>query len=261
MQVYRGLPILTNQPARPTRLVAIWPLDHEASVGAYQPLAHAAIDEILAAGRAPVLVGGTGLYMRAALTELRLPPRPAPEARRRWEEFYDSHGPIHAHGRLQALDPEAAAAVHPNDRRRVVRALELAEVGSSLAGGRLWDENYRHPTLLVGLDVPPGELERRIEQRTRAMFDAGVEDEVRTALAAPISATARRVLGLDEVATLPREEAIQALVVRTRRYAAYQRKWLRRTPGLVSVPADRPVAEVAAEILEVARARKCLPPR
>ena len=260
MQVYRGLPILTNQPERPTRLVAIWSLDHEASVGEYQPLAHAAIDEILAAGRTPVVVGGTGLYLRAALTDLRLPPPPEPEVRRRWEEFYDSHGPVHAHGRLQALDPEAAAVVHPNDRRRVVRALELAEVGSSLAGGRLWDEDYRHPTLLVGLDVPPAELERRIEERTRAMFDAGVDDEVRAALDAPISATARHMLGLEEIASLRREEAIRVLVVRTRRYAAYQRKWLRRTPGLVSVRADRPVAEVADEILEVARARERVPP-
>jgi tRNA dimethylallyltransferase len=261
MQVYRGLPILANQPARPTRLVAIWPLDHEASVGDYQWLAHAAIDDILAAGRTPVVVGGTGLYLRAALTGLQLPPPPAPEARRRWEEFYDSHGAVHAHGRLQALDPEAAAAVHPNDRRRVVRALELSELGSSLAGGKLWDEDYRHPTLLFGLEVEPAGLERRIEERTRAMFDAGVEDEVRAALAAPISATARHMLGLDEIASLPRDEAMQAIALRTRRYAAYQRKWMRRTPGLVSVRADRPAAEVADEILEMARTGERVPRR
>jgi tRNA dimethylallyltransferase len=261
MQVYRGLPILTNQPERATRLVAIWPLDHEASVGEYQALAHAAIDEILAAGRTPIVVGGTGLYLRAALTALSLPPPPAPGVRERWEAFYDAHGPLHAHGRLQALDPEAAAAVHPNDRRRVVRALELAEAGASLAGDRLWEEEYRHPTLLVGLEVPPEELERRIEERTLAMFEAGVEEEVRAALAGPVSSTARRMLGLDEVASLPREEAIRALVLRTRRYAAYQRKWLRRSPGVVSVPAHRPAAEVADEILEVARARQRVPRR
>jgi tRNA dimethylallyltransferase len=261
MQVYRGLPILTNQPERPTRLVAIWPLDHEASVGEYQALAHAAIDEILAAGRAPVVVGGTGLYLRAALTALRLPPPPAPGVRERWEGFYDAHGPLHAHGRLQALDPEAAAGVHPNDRRRVVRALELAEAGESLAGDKLWEENYRHPSVLFGLEVPPDELERRIEQRTRAMFAAGVEEEVRAALSGPVSSTARRMLGLDEVASLPREEAIRALVVRTRRYAAYQRKWLRRSPGVVSVRANRPAAEVADEILEVACARERVPRR
>ena len=260
MQVYRGLPILSNQPDRPTRLVGIWPLDHEASVGEYQRLAHEAIDEILAAEKTPVVMGGTGLYLRAALTRLQLPPPPEPGARSRWEEFYDAHGPVHAHGRLQALDPEAAAAVHPNDRRRVVRALELAEAGSSLAGGKLWDEEYRRPTLLFGLDVPPEELERRIVQRTRGMFDAGVEDEVARALAGPISTTARHMLGLGEIASLEHEQAIEALVVRTRRYAAYQRKWLRRTPGVVSVRADRPAAEVADEILQVARTRERLPP-
>ena len=260
MQVYRGLPILSNQPHRPTRLVAVWPLGHEASVGEYQRLAHEAIDEVLSAGRMPVVVGGTGLYLRAALTRLELPPPPEPGARHRWEEFYDAHGSVHAHGRLQALDPEAAAAVHPNDRRRVVRALELAEAGSSLAGGKLWDEEYRRPTLLFGLEVPPDELERRIEKRTRAMFEAGVEDEVRQVLAGTISATARHMLGLEEIASLEREQAIESLVARTRRYAAYQRKWLRRTPGVVSVRADRPAAEVADEILQVARARELLPP-
>jgi tRNA dimethylallyltransferase len=150
--------------------------------------------------------------------------------------------------------------VHANDRRRVVRALELAEAGSSLAGGKLWDEEYRRPTLLFGLEVPPEELERRIAERTRAMFEAGVEDEVRAALAGPISATARHMLGIEEIASLEREQAVEALVVRTRRYAAYQRKWLRRTPGVVSVRADRPAAEVADEILQVARARERLPP-
>ena len=92
MQVYRGLPILTNQPERPTRLVGIWPLDREGSVAEYQRLAHAAIDEILAAGRTPIVAGGTGLYLRAALAELDLPPAPAPGARERWERAYDEDG-------------------------------------------------------------------------------------------------------------------------------------------------------------------------
>ena len=261
LQVYRGLPILTNQASEPTRLIGIWPLEHEASVGEYAPLAHAAIDEILAAGRTPVVVGGTGLYLRAALAELALPPRPGSDARARWERFYDAVGSGAAHVRLAELDPAAAAAVHPNDRRRVVRALELAEIGASLVpdDDRLWAEGTRHPTLLVGLDVPEDVLERRIEERSRAMFDAGVQDEVRNALAGRISLTARQALGLEEIATLPREQATAELIVRTRRYAAYQRKWMRRMPGLVSVAADRPAGEIADEILEVARARQLLP--
>src|SRR5205085_6273984 len=127
MQVYEGLPILTNRSAHPERLVGIWPLTHEASVGEYAPLAHAAIDEILAAGRTPVVAGGTGLYFRAALAELGLPPAPAAGERERWEQLYDNSGATAAHDRLRELDPAAAERLHANDRRRVVRALELAD--------------------------------------------------------------------------------------------------------------------------------------
>jgi tRNA dimethylallyltransferase len=261
MQVYAGLPILTNQPERPTRLVGIWELDHEASVGEYQVLAHAAIDEILAGGKTPVVVGGTGLYLRAALADLDLPPAPAAGARGRWQSFYDDQGPERAHKALADRDPQAAAAVHPNDRRRVVRALELAEAGRSLAPDRdrLWGADTRHPTLLFGLEVPPDVLERRIVERTRAMFEAGVQEEVRRALERPLSQTARQALGLEEVATLTPDEARERLAQRTRRYAAYQRKWMRRIPALVSLDADRPPGEVADEILEVARTRQRLP--
>jgi tRNA dimethylallyltransferase len=261
MQVYRGLPILTNQSAYPARLVGIWPLDQEVSVGAYAPLAHAAIDEILAAGRTPVVVGGTGLYLRAAVAEMALPPPPEPGARERWASLYDELGAAAAHARLAELDRNAAAAVHPNDRRRVVRALELAETGQSLAPtrDRLWAEETRHPTLIVGLDVAKVVLHRRIADRTRAMFDAGVQEEVRAALAGPISRTARKTMGLDEVATLSRDEAIEAIVVRTRKYASYQRKWMRRIPSVVMVAADRPPGEIADDIVALARTRERLP--
>jgi tRNA dimethylallyltransferase len=263
MQVYRGLPILTNQSERPSELVAIWELDHEASVGEYAHLAHEAIDRGLDESLTPVVVGGTGLYLRAALVELDLPPAPEPGVRERWEQEYDRLGGNVAHELLAEFDPEAAARVHPNDRRRIVRALELAELGASLAPseGRLWSDETRHPTLIVGLELPKEELDRRIEERTRRMFERGVEDEVRRALDRPISATARAIHGLQEIAELPRDEAEAALVRRTRRYAAYQRKWMRRVPGLVSVDGDRPAGEVADEILEMARTRQRLPAR
>lgn len=263
MQVYAGLPILTAQPERPTRLVAIWPLEHEASVGEFAALAHAAVDELLAAGRTPVVAGGTGLYLRAALADLDLPPAPEPGARERWERLYERLGPERAHAMLGERDPAAAERVHPNDRRRVVRALELAEAGSSLRSpsDRLWAGETRHPTLVAGLDMPLEELDRRIEQRTRAMFERGVEEEVRRALKGHLSRTARQVLGLREIAELPREEALAAVVGRTRRYARYQRKWMRRVPGLVTVPANRPPGETADAILEMARARQRVPAR
>lgn len=261
MQVYDGLPILTNRSPNPERLVGIWPLSHVASVGEYAPLAHAVVDEILAAGRTPLVVGGTGLYFRAALAELDLPPAPTPGARERWERFYDDNGAEAAHAQLAERDPVAAERVHPNDRRRVVRALELAAAGGSLVPRReaLFAAASRHPTLVVGLDVPKPELDRRIEERTTGMFDAGVEDEVRRAHLAGLSDTARKVIGLDEVATLPRDDAIAAVVARTRRYAAYQRKWLRRLDGLAIVAADRPPEETAAEIVALARTRERLP--
>jgi tRNA dimethylallyltransferase len=263
MQVYRGLPILTNQSAEPTRLVGIWPLDHEASVGAFATLAHEAIDEILAAGKLPVVVGGTGLYLRAALVELELPPPPAEGVRERWSALYDERGAAAAHAELARRDPAAAATVHPNDRRRVVRALELAELGSSLRPerDRLWTAETRHPTVIVGLDVPKEVVERRIAERTEAMLAAGAAEEALGALAGSISSTARKVIGLEEAATLPSAEAVEAIAARTRRYAAYQRKWMRRIPDLVRVAADRPVDEVADAVLEVARARQLLPAR
>jgi tRNA dimethylallyltransferase len=261
MQVYRGVPILTNQSGHPAELVAIWGLDHEASVGEYAELAHRAIDAAFSEGSTPVVVGGTGRYLRAALAELDLPAAPPAGARERWERAYDELGPEAAHDALAERDPEAAARIHPNDRRRVVRALELAETGSSLVPRRerLWSKEMRHPTLVVGLEVPNEELDRRIAERTLEMFERGADREARRALAGPISTTARTIHGLQEAAELPPDEAIAALTQRTRRYAAYQRKWMRRIPALVSLPADRPPGEVADAILEVAWPRQRLP--
>jgi tRNA dimethylallyltransferase len=261
MQAYRGLPILTAQPEKPTRLVGIWPLSHEGSVAEYARLAHAEIDDLLTRERIPVVAGGTGLYLRAALVDLDLPPAPPAELRARWERIYDRLGAERAHETLSRRDPDAAARLHANDRRRVVRALELTGLGSSLRpeSDRLWTSETRHPTLIFGLDVPREVLLERIERRAQAMFVAGVVEEVRAALAGRISSTAIQALGLREISELPPEEALTALVVRTRRYAAYQRKWMRRIPGLVSVNADRPPNEIADEIVEMASARQRLP--
>ena len=250
MQVYRGLPILTNQPERPTRLVGVWPLDHEASVGEYQALAHAAVEEVLASGRTPIVVGGTGLYLRAALADLSLPPPPDPGAREHFERLYDRLGAERSYALLAERDPAAAARLHANDRRRVVRALQLREAGESLAPvqDRLWADEMRHPTVVFGLDVPRDVLAARIAERKRAMLAAGAEEEARRALAGPISSTARHVMGLRELGTLPREEAVAALEQRTRRYAAYQRKWMRRIPGLVRLDGTRTPEEAAEDI-------------
>jgi tRNA dimethylallyltransferase len=252
--LFRGLEVLTAAPERPTRLVGVFELEHEVSVGEFQRLAHEAIDAALANGRVPVVVGGTGLYLRAALSDLELPPLPQQGAREKWESFYDAHGGIHAHGRLQALDPEAAARVHPNDRRRIVRALELAESGSSLAGDALWGGDTRRPTLIFGLDAPDEVLDERMRARADAMLQRGVVEEARAALARPLSRSAKKVMGLVDFAELPPDEARQALVANNRRLARYQRKWMRRIPGLIAVDGNRSPSVIATEIVATARA-------
>ena len=152
-------------------------------------LAHAAIDGALARGLTPVVVGGSGLYLRAALADLELPPPPAEGAREQWERLYDDKGSEVAHALLADRDPTAASRVHPNDRKRVVRALELSEAGASLAPveDALWSERYRHPTQVFGFEVPREELDRRIEARSAAMFDKGAVEEVERAQASRLS--------------------------------------------------------------------------
>ena len=255
MQVYRGLPILTNQPLRPTALVGIRDLHEEMSVGAYASLAHTAIDGLVARSGTAVVSGGTGLYLRAALADLDVPPPPGEGVRERVLAEVEQD-PAAAHERLARLDPRAAEAVHENDQRRLVRALELADAGASLVpdDDRLWGSSTRHPTLIVGLEIPPDMLERRIVVRTTAMFEQGVVAEVEAALASGVSRTAATTLGLDEIATLPESEARDRIVIRTRRYAAYQRKWMRRIPGLVPVDGTRSVGEIADAVLGAASA-------
>ena len=262
MQVYDGLPILTNQSPRPTHLVAIWPLSHDVSLAEYQQLAHQTIDEILSRGRIPIVVGGTGLYLRAALAGLDLPPAPPPGLRDRVDAAYERLGAARAHALLAERDPQAAARMHPNDRRRVVRALELVALGRSLAPSenRLWSDETRHPTAIFGLEVPRDEVARRIEVRTTSMVERGVEAEVRQAVSGPISATARAIHGLADFAELPPDEAVAAYNQRVRRYAAYQRKWMRRIPGLTTVAADRPAAETADEIVDRIRGETVVRP-
>ena len=253
MQVYRGLPLLTNQPHRPTRLVAFCAPDEEMSVGAYATLAHAEIDALVARTGNAVVSGGTGLYLRAALGELDVPPPAPPEVRARIEREVTADG-LAAHARLVAVDPASAEAVHPHDRHRLVRALELFESGRSLVHGqdRLWRAEVRRPTLVVGLAVPPDVLEKRIRRRTEEMFERGVVSEVEQALAGAVSRTAAKTLGLREIVELDPDEALERIVIRTRRYAAYQRKWMRRMPGLVALDATRTTDDVADEIVRLA---------
>jgi tRNA dimethylallyltransferase len=230
MQVYRGVPILTNQPTTPTKLVAVRELSETMSVGEYERLAHDAIDECIRQHGVAVVAGGTGLYLRAALCKLDLPPPPAAGVRDRIDRLYEQLGAEGAHALLAERDPAAARSVHQNDRRRVVRALELNDQGYSLApqSDRLWSEEMRRPTLLVGIDLDPEALAERVAARTASMFERGAAAEARGTDVT--SETSRHVIGLREAGTLPPEAAIAAIIERTLRYTRYQRKWMRRLP-------------------------------
>jgi tRNA dimethylallyltransferase len=255
LQVYRGLEALTGaagpeERARlEHRLLGVVGPEEEFSAGRFAELAHSEIDGALAAGRLPIVVGGTGLYLRVALSDLDLRPPPPPELRRRVEAELDADGSEAVHARLAERAPEVAAAIEPGDRTRVGRAAELLEMGETPApagaGSRLWTAAMRHPTLLAGLTMDRDALYERIDTRVDALVAAGAADEVRAAEAAGASRTARKALGYEELL----RGDVEAMKRRTRNYARRQLTWMRklRDVRLMDVTGRGP-AEIAAEI-------------
>jgi len=251
LQVYRGLESLTGAPTAAERarlehrLVGIAALDEEFSAGRFAALARAEIDSLLAAGRRPLVVGGTGLYLRAALSELELRPPVAAEIRAAVEAEVAAAGPEAVHRRLE---PAAAAGVHPRDRRRVARALELQRAGLEpppADGGELWTARLRHPTLLIGLVSGRDELAARIDARVDAMVEAGAAAQARRAEASGASRTARAALGFDELL----RDDIESVKREHRRYARRQLTWLRKLDDVHLVDrTGRPDDDVAREI-------------
>jgi tRNA dimethylallyltransferase len=255
LQVYTGLETLTGtataeeQARLEHRLVSFVPVAERFSAGQYARLAHAEIDALLAAGATPILVGGTGLYLRAALADLDLKPPPPAGLRERWEAELEARGPEALHAELQRRAPWAAATIEPRDRSRIVRALELDDVGALEPPGgenRLWTTDTRHQTRLVGLVMDRDALYERIDRRVEAMVAAGALEEVRRADAAGASETARKALGFEELLA----GDVEAMKRRTRNYARRQLTWMRKLPGveLVDVTGRRP-DDVAAMIL------------
>ena len=249
LQVYEGLETLTGaatpaeQQRLEHRLISFLPVDHEFSAGRYARLAHREIDELLAAGRRPI-VGGTGLYLRAALADLDLRPPVPPEIRRRWAERLQHEGPRALHEELSRRAPRAAT-MRPTDSQRIVRALELLDAGHHPpAGEQLWTGETRHPTLLAGLTMDRAALTARIDERVDEMVAAGAREEVERA-APHASATVRKALGFRELLA----GDVDAMKTRTRQYARRQLTWMRKLPGvrLVDVT-DRAPADVAEEL-------------
>ena len=240
LQVYRGLETLTGV-ASPSeraelehRLVAFVPVQERFSVGHYARLAHAEVDGLLAAGRTPIVVGGTGLYLRAALAELDVPP-PAPAAlRAHWLGELERRGAPALHAELATRAPAVAARIEPGDRRRIVRALELHDLGAQAPppdASQLWTRRTRHPTTLVGLTMEREALYARIDARVDEMLAAGVRGEVAAADAAGASATARAALGFGELLA----GDVEGMKRATRRYAKRQLTWMRKLPDAVRV--------------------------
>jgi tRNA dimethylallyltransferase len=251
IQVYRGLAILSGA-ATPAdrarldhRLLEIVPIDGEFSAGRYAQLAHAEIDRLLAEGRRPIIVGGTGLYLRAALADLDLRPPVPGEIRRQVERALAEHGPEALHAQL---DPDLASGVHPRDRKRVARLTELERAGIAPARGSegLWTKELRHETFLAGLTVDREELAQRIEARVDRMVEEGAIEEVKRADAAGASRTARAAIGFEELL----RDDVEAMKSAQRAYARRQLTWMRKMPGVTLI--DRsglPDEDVAAQIL------------
>ena len=239
MQLYRGMDIgtaklsLEQRGGVPHHLLDVWPVTVTATAAAYQALCREVVDDLRARGILPVLVGGSGLYLRAALDDLQFPGTD-PQLRASLEASLAADGPAALHARLAALDPAAAGRMQPSNGRRIVRALEVVLLTGSMPGAlTTYDEHY--PTTYVGVDRP--DLAERIAVRVDRMWEAGLVDEVRRLEADGLreGVTASRALGYAQVLGLldgrwDEAGAREATVAATRRFARRQRAWFRRDP-------------------------------
>jgi tRNA dimethylallyltransferase len=259
LQIYRGLETLTGVPDAAQRarlehrLVAFLPVQRRFSVAEYAKLAHAEIDSLLAEGATPIVVGGTGLYLRGAIAELDLRPPPPPGARERIQAELVMLGPEALHARLARAAPWAAATIDPRDRQRIVRALELHEQGALAppsGPNRLWTDDTRHPTRLIGLVRDRADLYERIDARVDAMVWDGAVAEVRAAEAAGASQTARVALGFDELL----RGDVEAMKQRTRQFARRQLTWLRKLPSVELLDISGRTPEEVAAVIDSAPA-------
>jgi tRNA dimethylallyltransferase len=258
LQVYRDLAVLSGAATAAERerlehrLLAFVDPRETFSAGEFAARAHAEIDAALAERRRPIVVGGTGLYLQAALTDLELRPPPDPAVRERIQGELAARGPEALHAELASRAPRTAAAIDPRDRTRVSRALELLEMGEEPAPAgaesRLWTARLRHPTLLCGLTMERDALYERIDSRVDAMVAAGAREEVRRADAAGASRTARAALGFEELL----RDDVDAMKRRTRNYAKRQLTWLRRLPAVHEIDlTEREPDAAASDVLRI----------
>ncbi|CAN5541197.1 tRNA (adenosine(37)-N6)-dimethylallyltransferase MiaA [soil metagenome] len=255
LQVYRGLETLTGAPSAAERqrlehrLVGVVSVTETFSAGRFAALAHAEIDGALRAGRRVIVVGGTGLYLQAALCELDLRPPPPEGVRQALYARLEREGAAALHTELAERAPAHAALIRPSDRSRLVRALELLEMGERPAPAgkesRLWTAGVRHPTLLCGLTMERSALYARIDARAAAMVAAGAADEAIRSDASGASATARKALGFEELLA----GDVESMKRRTRNYAKRQLTWMRKLRGVEAIDVTgRDPGDVAAQV-------------
>lgn len=260
IQVYRGMETLSGAASSEERerlehrLLSFVEPGEEFSAGRYAEAAHREIDSLLGDGRRPIVVGGTGLYLRAALADLDLRPPVPREIRDEVESEIAKRGPDALHAEL---DPEVATNVDPNDRKRIARLTELARAGIEAAAGAegMWTAELRHPALLVGLTMDRERLAERIDRRVDEIIAAGAAEEARAALEAGPSRTARAALGFEQLVAdidaSPSAEAIESIKAAHRAYARRQLTWMRRMEGVELINrTDRDDVDVANEIVE-----------
>lgn len=259
MQVYRGLDIGTAKPTPAERaevrhhLLDLVEIEDEFSVAELERAARVALEDIAARGRRTLLVGGTGLYVRAVLDGFDLPGR-YPDARAEVAAVPDTES---LHARLAVLDPVAASRTTATNRRRIERALEVT-IGSGRPFSSFGPGLDAYPDIAtpqVGLAVPLEELDRRIERRVYEMLTAGLLDEARALQERPLSRTAARAIGYEEVLAhlageLSMAEMTEQMTTRTRRLVRRQLRWFRRDPRIVWVPPDSAPSVVIATLRE-----------
>lgn len=251
MQLYRGMDIGTAKlaPAErhgiPHHLLDVLEPREEASVARYQLEARAAIDGILQRGAVPILVGGSGLYVSSVVYDFRFPGTD-PGIRERLEAELADSGPGMLHRRLRDVDPAAAEAIGPANSRRLVRALEVIELTGEPFGAGLPSETALwRPTLTLGLNADRAELVERLDRRVRAMWRAGLLDEVAGLMPAGFGVTASRAIGYAQAIAqlrgeLGEKQAIEQTAALTRRYARRQVGWFGRYVGTIWIDAGAP---------------------
>ncbi len=242
MQLYRGMDIGTakltvdEREGVPHHVLDVWDVSEPASVAAYQELARAAVDDIVSRGRVPLLVGGSGLYIRAVLEEFEFPGTD-PAIRERLERELALAGPAPLHERLRTLDEPAADKILPSNGRRIVRALEVIELTGAPFTAALPSPTPYYESVQLGVDRETGALDQRIAERVDRMWAAGLLDEVRGLDGLREGRTAGRALGYQQALAqldgeLTEREAIEETVRATRRFVRRQRSWFRRDPRI-----------------------------